>query len=66
VKTPKINPHPTHTRTLHTPVLARIPQRIRLLVNAAYTAHGGALNMRLSDWRDLELELKRRLENERQ
>jgi hypothetical protein len=35
-------------------------------VNAAYAAHEGAENLSLNDWRDLELELERRLENEHQ
>jgi hypothetical protein len=33
-------------------------------MNAAYAAYGGAENMKLNDWRELELELNRRLENE--
>ena len=66
VKTPRINPQPTNALTLHAPVLPQLPERLRGLVNAAYAAYGGAENMKLDDWRDLELELKRRLENEHQ
>jgi len=50
----------------HTPVLPNVPDGFRRLVDAAYASHGGAANMNLKDWRDLELELKRRLENEDQ
>ncbi|HWV98593.1 MAG TPA: hypothetical protein VNZ64_02760 [Candidatus Acidoferrum sp.] len=39
-------------------------ERIRRLTSAAYSAHGGAENMSLDVWRDLELELKRRLKHE--
>jgi len=49
---------------LHTPVLPQLPERFRRWVNAAYAAHGGAESMKLSDWRDLELQLKRRMEKE--
>jgi hypothetical protein len=55
-----------HVLRLHAPVSPQIPARLRGLVNAAYAAHGRAENMSLNDWRDLELELKRRLENENQ
>lgn len=34
-------------------------ERIRRFLNAAYSAYGGAENMSLDKWRDLELELKR-------
>ena len=64
VKTPRINPQPTNALTLNAPVLQQLPERLRRLVYAAYAAHGGAAHMRLNDWRDLELELTRRLENE--
>jgi hypothetical protein len=66
VKTPSINPQPTNAFTLHAPVLPQLPERLRGLVNTAYAAYGGAENMKLNDWRELELELKRRLENEHQ
>ena len=66
VKTSTINQQPTNTLTLHAPVLPQFPERLCGLVNARYAAHGGAQNMKLEDWRDLELELKRRLENEYQ
>ncbi len=52
--------------TLHTPVLPQLPARIRRLVNATCAAHGGAERMTLDEWRDLEQELKRKLENEHQ
>jgi hypothetical protein len=64
VKTHRINPQPTNALTLHAPVSPQFPERLRGLVNAAYAAHGSAENMSLNDWRDLEMELKRRLENE--
>jgi len=64
VKTPRFNPQSTNALLLHALGLPKLPARLRGLVNAAYAGHGGAENMKLSDWRDLELELKRRLENE--
>jgi hypothetical protein len=64
MKTPRVNPEPTNALMLHAPVLPQLPERLRGLVNAAYAGHGGAENMKLNDWRDLELELKRRLEHE--
>lgn len=66
LKTPRVHPQPTNALTLHAPVSPQLPERLRGLVNAAYAAHGGAEHMKLNDWRDLELELKRRLENEDQ
>ena len=66
VKTPRINPQPTNALTRPAPVLPQLPERLRGWVNAAYAAHGGAENLSLNDWRDLELELERRLENEHQ
>ena len=50
--------------TPHTPVLPRMPTRIRRLVNAAYAALGGAEHMSLDQWRVVERELVRKLENE--
>ena len=64
MKTPRINPQPTNALTLHALVLPQLPERLHGLVNAAYASYGGAENMKLNDWRDLELELKSRLENE--
>ena len=64
VKTLRINPQPTNALTLHPPVLPRLPERIRRLVNAAYAAYGAAENMTLDKWRDVEEELKRKLANE--
>ena len=54
----------TSAPTLHTPVLPQLPERIRLLVNATYSVQGGVEHMSLNDWRAVEQELKRRLENE--
>jgi len=39
-------------------------QPIRLLVDAACAARAGAGQMTLNDWRDVEREVKRRLEHE--
>jgi len=68
VKTPRINQHPPpiNALTLHTPVLPPLPEPIRRLVNAVYATHGGAEHMSLDAWRDVEHELKQRLENEHQ
>ncbi len=66
MKTPRINPHPTNALTLRAPVLSHLPESLRGLVKAAYASYGGAENMKLNDWRDLELELERRLEHEHQ
>jgi len=64
VKTSGINPQPTNALTLHASVLRQLPQRLRGLLKVAYAAYGGAENMKLNDWRDLELELNQRLKNE--
>jgi hypothetical protein len=64
VKTPRINQQLISPLRRRTPVLPQLPQSLRGLVEAAYAVYGGAENMKLSDWRDLELELTRRLENE--
>lgn len=61
VKASRINKQPTNALTLHAPILQQFPERLCRLVNASYAAYGGAQNMRLDDWRDLELELKRRI-----
>ena len=53
-----------HVLTPHTPVLPRLPNRIRRLVNAAYAALGGAEQMSLDQWRAVERQLVRKLENE--
>jgi len=68
MKKPSINKHQQSTRalTLHTPVLPQLPERIRGLANATYSVHGGVEHMSLDDWREVEQELRRRLENERQ
>jgi hypothetical protein len=39
-------------------------QRIRLLINAACAARAGIAQMTLDDWRDVEQEVKRRLNYE--
>ena len=56
----------TSAPTLHTPVLPQLPERIRMLVNATYSVHGGVEHMSLDAWRDAEQELKRKLEDEYQ
>ena len=50
--------------TLHTPVPARLPEKILRLMAAAYAAHGGTECMSLDAVRELEQTLKRRFENE--
>lgn len=50
--------------TLHVPILSRAPGQIRLLVDAACSVYGGMGHMTLDEWRDLEQQLKRRLNNE--
>ena len=47
--------------TLHLPVLPRLPEEVRRLLNATYAAHGGAEHMSLHVWRDIEQELERGL-----
>jgi hypothetical protein len=42
----------------------RLPGQICRLVNPACAAHAGAERMTLNDWRDVEQEVKRKLENE--
>ena len=64
VKTPRINPQPTNALTPSAPLLPQLPERFRGFVNAAYAAYGGAEHMKLNDWRDLEMQLNRRLKNE--
>jgi hypothetical protein len=66
VKTPGTNQQPTNALTPRAPLLPQLPERFRGFVNAAYSAYGGAENMKLNDWRDLELQLNRRLKNEDQ
>ena len=66
-KNPKMkqNQQPIRARTLRTPVLPALPERIRQLLNAAYAAYGPAERMSLDQWRDVEQEIKRRINNER-
>jgi hypothetical protein len=66
MKPPVINQKPTNSLRLHGPVLPAFPERLRRLLEATYAAHGGAEYMNLSDWRDLEVELKRRWKYENQ
>jgi hypothetical protein len=61
-----MNPQPTNAFMLHTPVLTGLPERLRRWLNATYASHGGAEHMTLEDWRGVEQELKRRLQNEPQ
>lgn len=46
----------------HPDAESQFTQRIRLLVHAACAARAGAAQMTLSDWRDVEQEVKQRLE----
>ena len=65
VKFPRIDLPPTNAaHRLRTPVLPPFPEKLRRLVKAMCAAHGGAEYMTLGDWRDLELELKRRYKYE--
>lgn len=43
---------------------SKLARRVRLLVNAACAARTSGAHMTLSDWRDVEREMKQRLENE--
>ncbi len=59
------NRHPAgYAGTLHVPLPPRAPGQIRLLVDAACAALGGMAHMTLADWRDVEQQLKQRLNNE--
>lgn len=42
----------------------KFEDRVRLLINAASAARAGTAQMTLNDWRELELEVKERLQNE--
>ena len=66
MKTPRTENHPqtANALTLHTPVLPRLPGKLRHLVMAAYAPHGGTKPMTLDAWRDVEQQLIRRLQNE--
>ena len=44
---------------------SQLPHRICLLVNAACAARASAAQMTLSDWRDVEREVKQTLKNEK-
>ena len=56
----------TDALTLYAPAWRQLPENVRRLVNETYAARGGAERMTLDDWRDVEQELKRRLEDEYQ
>jgi hypothetical protein len=43
---------------------SQLAHRIRLLVNAASAARASAAQMTLGDWRDVEREVKQRLEDD--
>ena len=47
----------------HTPAFS-LPAQLRLLVHGACAAFGGMGHMTLDEWRDVEQQLKRRLQNE--
>ena len=57
---------PSAALRLLNPVSLRVPEPIRRLLNARYSAKGGPDQMTLDDWRDLELDLDRRLKHERE
>jgi len=57
---------PSAALRLLTRVSPLVPEPIRRLLNARYSAKGGPDQMTLDDWRDLELELDRRLKHERE
>jgi hypothetical protein len=64
-KPPTPKPQPLKSAgTLYTPVLPRLPKRMRLLVNAAIAAHGGLEHMSLNEWREVEQELKQKLQSD--
>ena len=56
----------TSARTLHDPVLPRLPERIRRLLKAPHAVYWGAAPTTLDEWRDAEQELKERIQNEHQ
>ncbi len=61
----RVGHDPDFTPSILPPATApRLPGRIRLLLYAAYATRGGSERMTLNDWRDVEEEMKRRLENE--
>jgi hypothetical protein len=66
MKNPRMNRHQQslHRCTVHNPVLPALPEKVRRLLNATYAAHGGAERMSLDEWRAIEQELKRKLEND--
>ena len=57
--------HSTGALMLSTAVLPPFLQRIRRLLNTTYAAYGGAEHMTLDEWRDVELEINRRLVSNR-
>ena len=56
--------HPSGLLPLHTSSSPQLPEPVHRLLNAAYAAYGGAEHMTLDQWRDLEQQLKARLEHE--
>lgn len=66
MKTPKNFKLPARQTlgTLHNPVLPHVLNEVRSLVNATYALHGGMGHLTLNEWRDLEQEIKRKLEQE--
>lgn len=49
--------------TIQPPARSKVNRRICLLVSAACAARAGAAQMTLNDWREVEIEVKRRLQN---
>ena len=64
MKKPATNKHQPagSAGTLHTGVFSGLPEQIRRLIQAVCAAHGGMGRMSLDEWRDLEQQLKRRLQ----
>ena len=68
MKKQRNNKHPQSAGavTLRAPASPRLPRKIRQRVIAVYAARGGAEHMSLDEWRDVEDQLERKLENEHQ
>jgi len=65
MKTKKKNPcRACSYATLHSPARSHVNRRVCLLVDAACAARAGAAQMTLGDWHEVELEVKRKLQNE--
>ena len=66
VKRQSIHKHPQPIEfSFNRSVLPNLPERLQQLLNSAYALHSGPEFMKLSDWHDLELQLKQKLENEK-